>query len=252
MILSDVLGMLGTRFTRVMCSADQPGASATTAPGLGERAETGCRNPLSGNRIDAKIDEVSDFVMIATFVLGCAGFIWQIRIFTHQVKESRLAVERATEEAIEENRRQCRRYTLEFIGNTIARQYDLYSKVHADDGFLERAKVPNSEEYMGLRSYLGYLENIAAGVNMGIFDQEVVDHTAGARLIKAWEQYSGWVEAVREAQGNKRMYEELEVLVRRLPPLNPPNREEDAADDDTSVADGGAALARAAGSPPES
>ncbi|WP_280400779.1 DUF4760 domain-containing protein [Nocardia carnea] len=210
------------------------------------------RNPLSRNSFAAKIAEVSEIIMIATFILGCAGFIWQIRIFAHQAGESRAAVDRATQEAIEENRRQCRRYTLEFIGNTIARQYDLYSKVHGDDGFLERAKVPNSEEYMGLRSYLGYLENIAAGVNMGIFDEQVVDHTAGARLIKAWEQYSGWVEAVRKAQGNKRMYEELEILVRRLPPLNPPDSEENMADDDTSAVTDGAALARSAGSPPES
>ncbi len=43
-ILGDVLGMLAARFTRVMCSADQPGASATTVPGLGGRPETGYRN----------------------------------------------------------------------------------------------------------------------------------------------------------------------------------------------------------------
>ncbi|WP_162140639.1 DUF4760 domain-containing protein [Nocardia cyriacigeorgica] len=184
---------------------------------------------------------MSEFIMVATFILGCAGFVWQIRIFAHQAQESRAALVRATQEAIEENQRQCRRHTLEFIGNTIARQYDLYSKVHADDGFLERAMVPNSEEYMGLRSYLGYLENIAAGVNMGIFDEKVVDHTAGARLIKAWDQYSEWVEAVRKTQGNRRMYEELEILVRRLPPLNPPDSEEDTVDTVISVPSGGAA-----------
>ncbi|WP_157110719.1 DUF4760 domain-containing protein [Nocardia anaemiae] len=131
--------------------------------------------------------------------VAVCGLIWAVPVFAHQAKESRLALDRGTQEIIAENIRQRQRATLDFIGTTIERQHALYTRINADPDFLTKASNPELEEFMALRSYLGYLENIAAGVNMSIFDQVVVDRTVGSRLVRATRSWgmasTGWVSA---------------------------------------------------------
>ncbi|MGS2809296.1 DUF4760 domain-containing protein [Nocardia sp. MW-W600-9] len=162
---------------------------------------------------------VGAFTAVGTLILAVCGLIYQVRVFAHQANESRLAVERSTDEAVEENRRQCRRATLDFIASTIEHQHALYRRIHGDPDFRSKAIHEGQQEYMDLRSYLGYLENIAAGVRMGIFDKEVVDRTIGSRLINAWRDNHDWVAALRNAKGNHRLFEELQLLVEALPKL---------------------------------
>ncbi|MFG1797787.1 DUF4760 domain-containing protein [Nocardia sp. NPDC049149] len=159
------------------------------------------------------------FLALSGLLVAVCGLIWQVRVFAHQVSESRLALDRATKETVDENIRQRQRATLDFIGTTIERQHALYTKINSDSGFLSKASDHDRQEFLDLRSYLGYLENIAAGVNMDIFDQDVVDRTVGNRLIRAWERYGEWIRHARLFQNDERLYEELENLVKRLPPL---------------------------------
>ncbi|MRH88340.1 DUF4760 domain-containing protein [Nocardia sp. SYP-A9097] len=162
---------------------------------------------------------MGSFIALSGLLVAVCGLIWQVRVFAHQAKGSRLAIDRATKETIDENIRQRQRSTLDFIGTTIERQHALYTKINSDPNFLSKASDHDRQEFMDLRSYLGYLENIAAGVNMGIFDRDVVDRTVGNRLIRAWERYGDWIQDVRRLQHNGRLYEELESLVKKLPPL---------------------------------
>ncbi|MFF0492511.1 DUF4760 domain-containing protein [Nocardia sp. NPDC004068] len=158
---------------------------------------------------------------VAGLLVAVCGLIWQVRVFAHQVKESHSALNRGTQEAIEENIRQRQRATLDFIGTTIERQHALYTRINADPDFLTKASDHTRKEFMDLRSYLGYLENIAAGVNLGIFDQTVVDRTVGSRLVRAWERYGVWIQETREFQDNRRLFEELEHLAEKLPAITP-------------------------------
>lgn len=115
-----------------------------------------------------------------------------------------------------EHRRQQRQATINYLSSTIQRQHELYGEIEQDGRFLEKATVVNSPEFHKLTSYFGLLEYLAAAVNMGVFDAEVVNRTIGGRLIRATSDFAEWMEAERQRLGNPAVYEELRELVEDL------------------------------------
>ncbi|WP_067839790.1 DUF4760 domain-containing protein [Nocardia lijiangensis] len=124
-----------------------------------------------------------------------------------------LGLARLVRETRRENRRQRQQATINYITSTIQRQHELYGEIERDPSFPERAAIVNSAEFHQLTSYFGYMEYLAAAVNMEVFDAKVVDRTIGGRLIRACEDFREWIEAERQRLANPAVYEELQALV---------------------------------------
>jgi hypothetical protein len=127
-----------------------------------------------------------------------------------------LGLARVMHETRRENRRQRQQATINYITSTIQRQHELYGEIERDPSFPNRATVVNSDEFHQLTSYFGYMEYLAAAVNMEIFDIQVVDRTIGGRLIRACETFREWMEAERLRLANPAVYKELQTLVDEL------------------------------------
>ena len=77
----------------------------------------------------------------------------------------------------------------------------------------------DSLEFLTLRDYLYYLENLCVGVNMGILDREVIDRSMGAYIQGAWRLYESWI--LRERENLQRIvYDELEACAKELAALD--------------------------------
>lgn len=101
-----------------------------------------------------------------------------------------------------ENNRRRERATMDFIAATMAKLDETYDQVPPSGSeeiarFLKKASVNGSSQFNALRNYLNYLEDLAVGVNLGLFDLEILSRTIGPRMIRAWESYSPWIERER-------------------------------------------------------
>ncbi|MFJ1454795.1 DUF4760 domain-containing protein [Nocardia sp. N2S4-5] len=127
-----------------------------------------------------------------------------------------LGLARLVHETRRENRRQQQRATVTYITSTLQRQHELYAEIHQRSDFAAAAAVTDSTEFHQLTSYFANLEYLAAGVNMGIFDEEVVTRTMGGRIIRAYSMFRHWMAAERSRLDNPAVYDELDQLVERL------------------------------------
>ncbi|PSR58706.1 MULTISPECIES: DUF4760 domain-containing protein [Nocardia] len=123
---------------------------------------------------------------------------------------------RLVHETRRENRRQQQRATVTYITSTLQRQHELYAEIHQDPDFARKAAVIDSAEFHQLTSYFAHLEYLAAGVNMRIFDEEVVNRTVGGRILRACSIFRAWMDSERVRLENPAVYEELEQLAVRL------------------------------------
>ncbi|WP_167769073.1 DUF4760 domain-containing protein [Nocardia sp. CS682] len=153
-------------------------------------------------------------------VLNTAVFgllIWQLKLLRRQVADSSRSLDLATSEAAAENVRQRKQTTLDFIGTTIEKQHDLFGRLKTDAQFMEKASDRDTVEYLVVRDYLSYLEDLSVGVNMEVFDREVVDRSIGGRIIRVWfELYGDWIQRERTDLDSDRLYEEVEALAKSL------------------------------------
>ena len=159
-------------------------------------------------------------VAAVSFGLNIAVFgllYWQLRLLGRQVTDSRESLELATNEAAMAHTRARQQATLDFIASTIEKQHDLFGRLRNDPQFLDKAHDRDTHEYLILRDYLSYLEDLSVGVNMSIFDKEVVDRSIGGRIIRArFGPYAEWIEWERRELDSPRLYEELEYLAKEL------------------------------------
>lgn len=157
---------------------------------------------------------------VGTLVLNTAVFgllIWQLKLLRRQVTDSSRSLDLATREAAAENIRQRKQTTLDFIGTTIEKQHDLFGRLKTDAQFMEKASNRDTVEYLVVRDYLSYLEDLSVGVNMEVFDREVVDRSIGGRIIRVWfELYGDWIQRERADLASERLYEEVETLAKSL------------------------------------
>ncbi len=70
-----------------------------------------------------------------------------------------------------------------------------------------------------LADYFGYFEALAVAVAADVYDLEIIDSLAGARIIHIAQHYKEYFERVREATGVDDLYVELEWLARSLQDL---------------------------------
>jgi hypothetical protein len=63
-----------------------------------------------------------------------------------------------------------------------------------------------------LTYFLNYFEDLATGVNMGVFDFDVVNRVSGSRIMRSWEDYGNWVRAERATLQQPSLFIELERL----------------------------------------
>lgn len=138
-----------------------------------------------------------------------------------QVEDARTALDFSTAESEAENRCRRERATIEFIAATMAKLDETYDLVPASGSglvteFLSKASVSDSSEFRALRNYIDYLEDLAVGVNLGLFDLRVVGRTIGPRMVRAWKSYVHWIERKRVALSFPALYSDLEVCVETI------------------------------------
>jgi hypothetical protein len=151
-------------------------------------------------------------LVVSTVVLIL--LVKQLRLLSQQVSDARQAIDFATAQAEIESQRRRRQATMEFISSTMSKLQDFYQRVPASgsgkhEGFLASAMVRDSEEFSSLRDYLNYLEDLSVGVNMEIFDGQVVYRSIGGRIKRAWRAYEQWVIVERRVVAPS-LYTELE------------------------------------------
>jgi Domain of unknown function (DUF4760) len=67
-----------------------------------------------------------------------------------------------------------------------------------------------------VRSYLNHLEDLAVGVNQGVFDLETISMSEGGRIIDTVASYGPYIEGIRRELGRPTIYAEIEDLAKRL------------------------------------
>lgn len=69
--------------------------------------------------------------------------------------------------------------------------------------------------------YLDIYENLAAAVNVGVLDLDLVDRLEGGRIVHTWDAFEGWVCDRRERFKQDSLFVELQLLAERLRALPP-------------------------------
>ena len=67
-----------------------------------------------------------------------------------------------------------------------------------------------------IRHYLNEFESLATGVNLGVYDDEVVHALRGTTIVRAWALFSPWIQARRDFIKQPDLYEELEKMAGRM------------------------------------
>lgn len=78
--------------------------------------------------------------------------------------------------------------------------------------FAERAMRSDSREFLAVRNYLNFLEDLCSGVTLNVFDEQVIFRSIGGRLSRAWHTFNTWIMAEREKL-DQVLFEELEATV---------------------------------------
>jgi hypothetical protein len=146
-------------------------------------------------------------VLFVTAVIG----IWQIRIGVNSVRE--------------DHDRRRKQATIEYIN-------DVRDRYRAEHRHLLRALggPMNAQSVEKIRSnpdlnarlldLLGLFEGLAAGVNAGVFDVELLNRVSGGYLIRVFETYKAYMLARRQSRWPS-LYREFEQLVQDLRKLRP-------------------------------
>jgi hypothetical protein len=153
--------------------------------------------------------------VVSTLVLLL--LVKQIKLLSRQLDD-------ATRQAASENARQRKQATIEFIAATFDKLHEFYNSIPAPGSpkqveFAGRAMERDTLEYLTLRDYLHYLEDLCVGVNMGILDREAIDRSMGARIQAAWRLYEHWILCERDHL-QRIVYDELEACAKDLAALD--------------------------------
>lgn len=141
--------------------------------------------------------------------------IQQIRLLARQVDDARQAINSSTLETEQENKRKRERATIQFIAATMAKLDETYDQVPASGSdaiaaFIDKAAVRESAEFRALRNYLNYIEDLSVGINLGVFDPEILNRTIGPRMLRAWDAYEAWILKERNDLGFPSLFSDLE------------------------------------------
>jgi ABC-type anion transport system duplicated permease subunit len=125
-------------------------------------------------------------LIISTVVL--VFLLQQVRLLARQVEDSRLATELAAAESETENVRRKQRATMEFLAATLSKIQDVYDMLPPAGSaqltdFVERAMLSDSREFLAVRNYLNFLEDLCSGVTLDVFDKQVIFRLAHFRPL---------------------------------------------------------------------
>jgi hypothetical protein len=129
----------------------------------------------------------------------------------------------ARKDAAAENERQRRQATFDFLARTASEAIRTYSLVPPNGtttesigSFLKKVENRETAEFFALRGYLNLLENLLAGVNMKVLDEEVMQRTSASRILRAWEAFGAWIQKERVAVRQPRLWIEIEQFADRV------------------------------------
>ncbi len=104
---------------------------------------------------------------------------------------------------------------------------------HDQEAWREFAGRPNEKDLEAnvlIGEWLDMIEDLASGVNLGVYDLQVVDRLIGNRVMRGWRNLEPWVEARREFKRQPTLYCEFEELAYRLYELDTGERSPDIRD----------------------
>jgi uncharacterized protein DUF4760 len=134
-----------------------------------------------------------------------------------QITLLRRQVDLARDAFVDEQRRSKKQATLDFMAATLDRRHQLHAKVPdetdraATAQFLDSLKQSNTPPRF-LFDYLNYYEVIAAGVNDGTLDLDIVDRTSGSTIRRIADTYRQFIEKRRQVNDQPTLYCELLAL----------------------------------------
>jgi hypothetical protein len=72
-----------------------------------------------------------------------------------------------------------------------------------------------TDEAKHLRDVLNYLEYVALGIELGIYDEETIKRLQFTTIMRAWRHTQDYVHKRRELKQQPTLYQELQALVQR-------------------------------------
>lgn len=142
-------------------------------------------------------------------------FFLQLRALKTQVRLSEEATER-------DHARRRQQATVDFYMTTLEKRTELRHTLPYDRNadaireYVTALKDESETEALYVTDYLTMFEMLAGGVNMGIYDLEVIDRLAGSRLRAIYNNYLPWIDQRRRMFDSPSLYCELESLSRSL------------------------------------
>ncbi|MEU7866380.1 DUF4760 domain-containing protein [Dactylosporangium sp. NPDC049140] len=149
-------------------------------------------------------------------IVFLALLVKQLRLLQQQITD-------ASESFVAEQVRIKRQATLAHIAATMEHRRRVSSEVPPDtdpEAVREFTRDADSNSPNGrlLRNYLNFYENLAAGINIGVFDIDVVARTSGTIIVRVYDAYKDFIVRFREANRHDLAYVEMEELAEALRP----------------------------------
>ena len=150
-------------------------------------------------------------ISVAVNTVLLVAFALQLRLMRIQLRQSSDATER-------DHQQRRRQATLEFVTATFDRSQRLVERglpaLFKDEVelFADAPAALDDPRNDVIREYLNGFEAFATGVNLGLYDLEVVNHLRGTVIVRTMVLYRSWIEARRVLNQNPNQYRELETL----------------------------------------
>lgn len=150
-------------------------------------------------------------LVVSTVVL--VVLVRQVGLLARQVND-------ATDQAAAEHVRAQQRETFQYLSRTLLRMHELLMEIPESETeyrkLVASAYRPRSKRHQMLRRYLDYLEDIAAGANLGVFDQATVERILGTRIIRAWYLTFRWIRHEQDRADNSKLFDEVHQLAQTM------------------------------------
>jgi len=159
----------------------------------------------------------SNIVVAAATVLGVAVNSVLFIVFYQQLRTLRRQVQQAEAATNRDHVRRRQQSTMEFLAATWEKRavlrehvpYDLDAGAIAD--FIKRTDTSARERKLAV-DYLSIWELLATGVNMEVFDVDIVERMAGVPIREISRNYSSFIEDRRRRFNAPNMYAEVTTL----------------------------------------
>jgi Domain of unknown function (DUF4760) len=165
-----------------------------------------------------------DIASVLIAFISAAVNIAFLVVLVKQLTVMRTQIKYASDAFVSEQDRIKRQSTLEVLAVTQQYRYEratvmpLEWDALAVKEFLEAVRADKEKRQL-LRNYLNYYENLAAGINSGVYDLETVARTFGNVLLNVVGAYQPYIKDVRVELGNKLAYVEMQRLAEKLRPV---------------------------------